>query len=181
MYQTGRVATRPGNRHDWFNALAWLAFPRTKARLNAMHAAALPGERGRRGRLRDLLTLFDEGGAIVACADPRLMDLLRAHAWKALFWEHRDEVLAAMRLIVLGHAVMEMALAPWPGITCKAVLLPARHDADAQVAAWLRGLPPDATPAALTSIPVFGYPGWLPGSDTAAFYDDARYFRPLRR
>lgn len=180
VYETGRVATRPANRHDWFNALAWLAFPRTKARINAMHAAALPKERGRRGRLRDLLTIFDEGGAIVACADPVLVELLRAHEWKALFWENRTRVLASMEIVVLGHAVMEMALAPWAGIACKALVLPSADDLDGQVAAWLRDLPEDATPRALAAIPVFGYPGWMPESAAAGFYDDARYFRPLR-
>ena len=180
VYETGRVATRPGNLHDWFNALAWLAFPRTKARLNAMHAAAIPLERGRRGRLRDLLTLFDEGGAIVACADPELNALLRGHHWKRLFWENRGRVLAAMRFLVLGHAVLEQALAPWPGITCKAILIAAGQDADAQAAGWLRSLAPDATPRSLAALPVFGYPGWLPGSDSASFYDDTRYFRPLK-
>jgi hypothetical protein len=180
VYETGRVATRPGNRHDWFNALAWLAFPRTKARINAMHAAALPRERGRRSRLRDLLTIFDEGGAVVACADPALVALLRAHDWKALFWENRARVLASMQVVVLGHAVLEMALDPWPGITCKALILPSADDLDTQVAAWLRDLPADATPRLLGAIPVFGYPGWMAQGDTAAFYDDARYFRPLR-
>jgi hypothetical protein len=181
VYETGRVATRANNRHDWFNALAWLAFPRTKARINAMHAAALPRERGRRGRLRDLLTLFDEGGAIVVCPDAGLEALLRAHQWKALFWHNRARVLAAMRVLVLGHAVLEMALSPWPGITCKALVTGSPEDLDAQAAGWLRALPADATPLALASIPVFGYPGWLPGSDSEAFYDDARYFRPLKR
>lgn len=180
VYETGRVATRPGNLHDWFNALAWLAFPRTKARLNAMHAAALPQERGRRGRLRDLLTIFDEGGAIVACADRGLIELLRAHQWKALFWGNRTRVLASMQVIVLGHAVMEMALSPRAGITCKAVVLPSSNDLDGQAAAWLRNLPADATPRALAALPVFGYPGWMPESATAAFYDDTRHFRPLR-
>ena len=74
-----------------------------------------------------------------------------------------------------------MALDPWPGITCKALILPSADELDAQVAAWLRVLPADATPRTLASIPIFGYPSWLPGSDEASFYDDARYFRPLRR
>ena len=38
------VETRPGNRHDLFNALAWLAFPLSKAGLNARHAAQIPLE-----------------------------------------------------------------------------------------------------------------------------------------
>lgn len=181
VYESGRVATRAGKLHDWFNALAWLAFPRTKARINAMHAQAIPHEHGRRGRLRDLLTLFDEGGAIVVCSDAALEGLLRGHEWKALFWDNRAGVLASMRLLVLGHAVLEMALAPWPGITCKAVVLSSSQDVDAQVASWLRALPAEATPRQLATLPIFGYPGWLPDSAQAAFYDDARYFRPLRR
>ena len=46
LFETGRVQTRPESRHDLFNALAWLAFPRTKARINAMHAAEIPREGG---------------------------------------------------------------------------------------------------------------------------------------
>ncbi|MGH8692447.1 MAG: DUF3025 domain-containing protein, partial [Burkholderiales bacterium] len=95
VFETGRVATRPDNLHDWFNALAWLAFPRTKARINAMHAAEIPREGGRRGRLRDLLTIFDEGGAIVHCDDAALVALLGNFQWKALFWDNRDRVRAA--------------------------------------------------------------------------------------
>lgn len=180
VFETGCVSTRADNRHDLFNALAWLAFPLTKARLNAMHAAQMPKERGRRGRLRDLLTLLDEGGVVVQCADQELLDLVRGFRWKELFWHNRERVLRSMRLAVLGHAVLEKALEPWPGISCKAILAPVAHSADRQAAAWLRALAPGATPKEVPVIPVFGYPGWLPGSDTAQFYDDARYFRPSR-
>src|SRR5439155_887297 len=137
VFGPGCVETRPESLHDLFNALAWLAFPRTKARINAMHAERIPHERGRRGRLRDLLTLFDEGGAIVACADAELLALLRGFRWKELFWEHRGRVLRSMRISVLGHAVLEKALDPWPGITCKAIFVAPGADADAQAAAWL--------------------------------------------
>ncbi|MGQ0545415.1 MAG: DUF3025 domain-containing protein [Betaproteobacteria bacterium] len=180
VFETGEVATRAGSLHDWFNALAWLAFPRTKARVNAMHAGAIPGERGGRGRLRDLLTLFDEGGALVACDDEALNALLRGHRWRSLFWESRARVLASMRVLVLGHAVLEKSLDPWPAITCKAIFIPAGGDADAHAAGWLRGLAADATPRSLAALPVFGYPGWLPANADAAFYDDARFFRPRR-
>jgi len=181
IYESGRVATRAGNLHDWFNALAWLAFPRTKARINAMHAAQIPRERGRRGRLRDLLTLFDEGGAIVRCDDARLIAMLREFRWKELFWEQRSRVLSSMRVVVFGHAVLEKALEPWPGVTCKAIFVTVEGDADAQAAAWLARLPLDATPQELAALPVFGYPGWLPGNDRPGFYDDLRYFRPFRK
>jgi hypothetical protein len=180
LYETGRVQSRPGNRHDLFNALCWLAFPRTKARINALHAAAIPREGGRRGRLRDLLTIFDEGGVLVACGDDALNALAREFRWRELFWEQRERVRAAMRFIVLGHATLEQALEPRPGITCKALFLDPDRDADAQAAEWLGRLPADASPKMLAPLPVFGYPGWLAGSGHAGFYDDARFFRPSR-
>jgi len=181
LFESGQVHTRPQNRHDLFNALCWLAFPRTKARINALHAAEIPREGGRRGRLRDLLTLLDEGGALVACADQALNGLIRQLRWKELFWQQRSRVRSAMRFVVLGHAVLEQALEPWPGITCKALFVDPTQDADAQAAQWLAQLPADASPRLLVPLPVFGYPGWLPGGEHAAFYEDERYFRPPRR
>lgn len=179
VYETGRVETRPDNLHDFFNALAWLAFPRAKARVNALHAAEIPREGGRRRALRDLLTIFDEGGAIVQCDDNNLLSLLQGLRWKELFWQHRERVKAAMRVVVFGHAVLEKALEPWPGVTCKAIVVPAAADPDAAAAAWLSRLAPGATPRDLAPLPVFGFPGWA--AQDEAFYDDARYFRPLRR
>lgn len=178
VYRSGEVETRPDNLHDFFNALAWLAFPRAKARLNALHAAEIPREGGKRGRLRDLLTIFDEGGALVLCDQPELVSLLSNMEWKSLFWEHRERVRQAMRVVVFGHAVMEQALKPWPGITCKAILVPAGADADAAIHAWLGNLPPGASPRDLAPLPIFGFPGW--SAQDEAFYDNARYFRPLR-
>lgn len=177
VFESGRVATRPESLHDWFNALAWLAFPRTKARINALHAHELPREtKGRRGPLRDLLTIFDEGGAIVVCSDESLLSLLAIASWRTLFLENRERVLAAMQIVVFGHAVQEQAVKPRPGITCKAIVLPA-GDLDAGAAQWLAEAPAGTSPKALLPVPVFGYPGWYPGQD-AAFYEDKRYFRP---
>jgi len=181
LFETGQVQTRADSLHDLFNALAWLAFPRTKALINALHAEEIPRERGRRGRRRDLLTLLDEGGAIVQCDDAELIGLVRGFRWKELFWERRAEVMRGMKLHVLGHAVLEQALHPRPGITCKVVFAPPGTDADGHGEGWLRGLPTHATPRDMPPLPVFGYPGWLAKSARAEFYDDARYFRPLRR
>lgn len=181
LSETGEVHSRAENWHDLFNALAWLAFPRTKARINAMHAAQIPKETGARGRLRDMLTLFDEGGAIVACADPRLEGLVREHRWKELFWERRAGVLANLRIHVLGHALLEMALRPRPGLTCKVIFIRPGEEPDAAAERWLSAHDGTGTTRDLVSLPVFGYPGWLPGNDEAAFYDDERYFRPFRR
>jgi hypothetical protein len=178
VFETGQVQTRPESRHDLFNALAWLAFPKTKARINAMHAAEIPREQrdngGRRGRLRDMLTIFDEGGAIAVCRDD-VAELVRQARWSGLFLErHRD-----LRIVVVGHAVLEQALAPHPGITCKVVFADPSHDLDAQAADWLATQ--GRSPRDLPPLPVFGYPGWFEGSDAPEFYADERYFRPARK
>lgn len=179
VFETGCVATRPHSLHDWFNALVWLAFPRTKARLNAMHAAEMPREGGRRGRLRDMLTIFDEGGALVVSDNAELVRLAREMRWRELYWDRREALIRDMRFVVIGHAVLEQALEPRPGITCKAIFIAPSRPLDEQAAAWLSSRGPGATPKDLAPLPVFGYPGWLPASDNAEFYSDPRYFRPL--
>ena len=175
VYRTGEVETRPDNLHDFFNALIWLAFPRSKARINAMHAAEIPREGGKRGRLRDLLTVFDEGGVVVECEDRGLLGLLEEMRWKELFWEQREKVRKAMRMTVFGHAALEKAAEPWPGIACKALVVRCGAELDGAVHAWLGALEPGASPRDLTPVPVFGYPGWI--AQDASFYDDTRYFR----
>ena len=178
VFETGCVQTRADSKHDLFNALAWLAFPQTKARINAMHAAEIPREQrdngGRRGRLRDMLTIFDEGGAIAACGAD-VAQLVRGARWSELFLErYRD-----LRIVVVGHAVLEQALAPHPGITCKVIFADPSRALDAQAAAWLAA--EGKSPRDLPPLPVFGYPGWIEGSGRADFYSDERYFRPLQR
>lgn len=193
VHASGEVATRARNWHDLFNALAWLTFPRTKARLNAIHASEIPLRKGHRGPTRDLLTIFDEGGALVACSDPLLIELIRAFRWQTLFWTERRRLLAGMRIVVFGHAVLEKALAPWPGITCKALLVPveeallrAADEAlaevlDAAAAAWFDACARVSSPRDLAPLPVFGYPGWSEGGGRPEFYADARIFRPRPR
>jgi hypothetical protein len=176
VHESGRVETRPESLHDWFNALCWLAFPRTKARINAMHAAEIPREGGRRGPLRDLLTIFDEGGAMVVCADDDLNRLVREFRWTDLFWRQRERLRQHMRFVVLGHAALEQALQPWPGITCKAIFARPDENWDEAAAAWLATAPPGASPRSLAPLPVFGYPGWMPEQDER-FYAEERYFR----
>ncbi|MEO8203285.1 MAG: DUF3025 domain-containing protein [Betaproteobacteria bacterium] len=196
IHRTGEVTTRSGNLHDVFNALAWMAFPRTKAALNARHAARLLQEGKVRGPLRDLLTLIDESGVIVACAAPTLARyeaLVRAFSWQELFWHRRAELQRDARFVLVGHAAFEKALTPYAGITCKALFLPVAAplpDAmdsaawaglvatlDWAAARWVEGLPDDASPKGLPPLPVFGYPGWLPEATGADFFADRRWFR----
>ena len=102
----GLVQTREGNWHDLFNALAWMCFPRSKALFNQLHVQAMqqsPERPRTRGTLRDVLTLFDEGGMIVLSADPALSQLLRDFAWKPLFLEKRSQVVDLIRFFVFGQ------------------------------------------------------------------------------
>jgi hypothetical protein len=125
IFETGDVQTRPDSWHDLFNALVWLVFPKTKAVLNRHHCEEIRARRGERlrGTARDVLTLFDEGGIVVAAADPELPALLREFRWKELFWRRRAQVLRSMRFYVFGHAIYEKALEPYKGVTAKALIL----------------------------------------------------------
>lgn len=193
VFESGEVDTRADNLHDLFNALAWMAFPRTKAALNARHVASAESEGATRGPLRDLLTLVDEGGVIVACAPEILTELeslVHGFRWQELYWERRGELLADARFVLVGHSAYEKSLAPYPGITCKALFLPVTRQAldgpvnnlvlglDGTAADWVLALPADAKPRQMAPLPVFGYPGWLPDSANPGFYADRRWFRP---
>jgi hypothetical protein len=187
LFQTGDLAVCANDWHDLFNVLVWCVFPRAKTALNRRHVLEMEHESpGRRGRARDALTQFDEDGVIVLSSAPELLELIRAFQWKTLFWDRRAEALEHIRFLVFGHALYEKLLAPFVGVTGKAVLLdvPAGIDdtvgtADNRVAEWI-----DAgmlgSPADLQPLPVLGIPGWHTGSLEARFYDNAAYFRPGR-
>ena len=121
--ERGEVATRPNNSHDVWNALAWLAFPRSKTAVNAIHVAAAASTGNARNPARDAATLLDEYGLIVACADADLLALWRAHAWRELFWTRRADVVRAMRVAAIGHGLLQKLLTPFPGITGRALVV----------------------------------------------------------
>lgn len=197
IYLSGEVQTRTENWHDLFNALAWLAFPETKATINARHYAEILQERVRaggkpRGKVRDRLTQFDESGVVILCADAELAQLLADHQWKQLFWHERERVACAMRFLVFGHSLYEKALRPYPGITGKALVLevtdqdleqPLREVvalADKLLADVVGDADRFSAETRLQPLPLMGVPGWVPDNENAAYYEDIRYFRPKR-
>jgi hypothetical protein len=192
IWARGEVETRPGNWHDFFNALVWLSFPRAKAALNARHALGLAASSAGRGRARDAMTHFDECGVVVLSADPSLLDLVRGFRWRELFWTRRADLAGALRCIVFGHATYEQLLAPYRGLTAKAVLYEVsadwlRQPWPAQLADLDRRLAGElaagayADPRALHPLPLMGFPGLTPENESAAYYDDRWQFRPGRR
>lgn len=179
---TGRVPSRD-NAHDLFNALVWLAFPLTKAALNARQAAELArdGVRGTRGPVRDAATLIDESGLLLA-ADEDACAALKRLDWPWLFGAQRARWGSAWMPFAFGHALIEKLCAPYKRLTAAVVCLPAAGasaDAvDRAAAGWLR----DAAlaPRRLAHLPVLGVPGWWPANASPAFYDDAEVFRRVR-
>jgi hypothetical protein len=179
---TGEVPTRD-NLHDFFNALMWLTFPRSKARLNALQAAAIArdGIGPRRGPLRDAATLFDENAALLLTQREDLVDALAAHEWRRLFVDQRSAWTSEVRVVVFGHALLEKLTRPYRGVTAHAfaIALPADASPPAIDAAVSDVLDARLAPQGLLPLPVMGIPGWAPNDD-AAFYDDAAVFRPAR-
>ncbi|MCB1828287.1 MAG: DUF3025 domain-containing protein, partial [Coxiellaceae bacterium] len=123
IYETGMVPTRPRHWHDYFNALAWLNFPKTKAIINYLQYHALTTRTiKQRSPLENMLTLFDENGAIVCTKDAKLLDLLRNHDWLSLFYEHAERVQQALQVTIFGHSLHEKALSPYLGMTAHCLL-----------------------------------------------------------
>lgn len=190
----GEVQTRADNWHDFFNALIWLTFPRAKAAINARHYASLmaapEGGASQRGSKRDMLTLLDESGVVVACADAELAGLLRDFQWKQLFWHQRARLNGGMGFYMFGHGLYEKALQPYVGMTGQGLILTVEPEffhwplsrrlahLDDAVARYLAG--EGMSPRELTPVPLLGVPGWSRQSENQNFYDDSGYFRPGR-
>jgi hypothetical protein len=179
---SGAVPTRVDTWHDVFNALVWLRFPRFKAALNAAHGEAIAEETSpQRGRRRDALTVLDESGVWVSSQDRQLAELLRAHAWTQLFCAARRRVERNMRFVVVGHALLEKALAPYPAMTGKCLLLDAAGlAADAAEGLAVGALAGVDSPRQLPPLPVQGIPGWDPANAEPRYYANAEVFRPRR-
>lgn len=189
--EQGAVETRPNNWHDFFNALIWLSFPRSKRAITARHVAAMTPVGVARGQVRDALTHFDECGLVALSTQPELLDLLRAHRWRELFVDRRQAVEVDMRFVIFGHATYERLLNPYRGLTAKAILYTV-DDAWLDLAGVALNAAVDqrlaadfasgrhASPRAFQPLPLLGIPGVTPDSEDPAYYDDVRQFRPAR-
>lgn len=190
--EKGQVPTRD-NLHDFFNALVWLTYPNTKVRLNAMQATEIERRKQTaesvRGRLRDAATIFDENALLLLTSNAAVEDMLRRHAWQALFVAGRTLFQRDCRVCLFGHALMEKLVTPYKAITghtwivaAEPAVLTLPHDEilawlDREVAAQLQG---GLDSSDFKHLPVLGVPGWWPAQDES-FYADASVFRPPRQ
>lgn len=195
IFDTRQCPTRDG-LHDFFNALYWDQFPRTKARLNQLQAKqiTLLGSVTERGAVRDALTVFDENGALLI-APPELWEALIAMDWQRLFVALRP-LWQQARLIPFGHALLEKLVHPRKPITAhvyiarfateniadKAINTPTISHfctfLDDSVAADLSAEKLATKPFA--PLPILGIPDWWAANEEPAFYNDDAVFRRPR-
>jgi hypothetical protein len=146
IVERGEVPTRLADWHDFFNALAFLTFPRAKAALHARQYRLLaarvgPNTRrlpGARTREQDALSLFDEGGIAVALEPARMAELSQDPdsfelSLLALVGE------GAARAVPFGHALFEHLVAGIVGMLGTVHVVPLAHQG-LERAALLRGL-----------------------------------------
>lgn len=212
IHQTGMVPTRTENWHDLLNACVWLTWPKLKAALNHVHYLQTPFDqfndnselhpitqqcdeaepkqvdRSQRTRQSDAATLFDESGAVLVGPDPRLAQWLIDHDWQRAFVTERH-LWKSHRLLIVGHAVLEKTLNPYPGMIAKVLYQPypaclPEQDFSILVKSvdtllaqrWLNQA--FVSPSDLFALPLLGVPGVDAQNNEAKYYENERVFRP---
>lgn len=182
--------TSADERHDWYNALMWLQFPRSKALLNQLqtnaYLAQIANSRpsGSRGTVRDALTVFDENALILCHDNPRLIDALRSKQWTAALHASRDAWGKEIKPFVLGHALLQKLDQPFKSITAHAYVIritqPDLADLnqtqlDTALCASLKQI--DWSEKPFFPLPVLGIPFWSEHNADIDFYNDPKVFR----
>ena len=196
--QTGLVTCRTvaagfsstDERHDWYNALMWLQFPRSKALLNQLQANAYLRQTanskpsGSRGPLRDALTVFDENAIILCHDNPVLITALRCKQWTTALHTLRNAWGRSVKPTVFGHALLQKLDQPFKSITAHAYVLPMSANAlgdlnqvqlDAALRESLEQISWSEKP--FVPVPVLGIPDWSVHNADVNFYSDPKVFR----
>lgn len=180
------IPTREKSWHDFFNALVWHRFFNSKRAINQLHFHMQQARHPAKQRLpaENMLTLFDENGAIVIASDPLYLDLIRNHCWHELFWQRREMLHKHLKVIIFGHSIYEKALSPYVGLTAKCLMFVAKESglrfADQIVADYLLYHAENLHPSLLAPLPILGLPGWWAENAHEEFYKNEHYFRPAR-
>ncbi|MFK5914569.1 MAG: DUF3025 domain-containing protein [Woeseiaceae bacterium] len=198
IYLTGEIQTRTENWHDFFQFLTWFMFPKTKAVINSIHVPAAQEridnkvDLGHRSKIENMLSLFDEGGAVILCSDETLLQLIRDFKWKELFCSRRSELNDKLKFVTFGHALYEKGLSPYVGMTANTILL--KVDAtllsasnqeqldfiDTQLAQLFLDGSRYTKPKDLSPFPLLGLPSWDDRNTEADYYENTSYFRAGR-
>ena len=184
------ILTRSDCWHDFFNAITWMQFPRTKRLLNSWQYAAQKKryDNGNKQRtaFENKITHFDECGVLVLSSNQAVLDKLAMHDWQGAFIENRDLFVTnnnqpnQVRVILFGHALMEKGQQPYIGLTGKALLLKTDdliNNIDARIENYLK----THQDFSLSALPLLGIPGWWPDNEKTDFYENKHYFREKRK
>ena len=194
IFSNGEIPTRDQNWHDYFNAMVWLQFPKIKSVINALHVkeTELQSDKKNRTRKRDALTLFDESGVIFVSSDDQIIEALKDHQWKELFWQKRDEWWQSISVYIFGHGLYEKALSPYIGMTANALTLNVDdhffdqdrqlqiNELDQIISNKLQTEKVLENPRDLTPLPMLGVPDWWQENEQEDFYNNQNYFRSKR-
>lgn len=190
----GAVAVRRDSWHDRFGALMWLAWPQAKW---AIHAAQMAGIRAhgpkRRSRHQQAMTHVDEAGLVLLAAGLEPIAWLHAHDWQGIAITRRAEWQATTRVLVLGHALLELgrdrSQQLLAGKTISLVVPPdwlslpdrvLRAMVDPHLGAALAAGRAANDPAAMPTLPLAAIPGWDERNVDPGFIANAPCFRPAR-
>jgi len=199
IYLKGELQTRLENWHDFFNATAWLQFPKIKSALNSLHYETSKNREAgtNRSPLENAIALFDECGSIIVADDEKYLELIRNHQWKEIFWDNQDawgsnNSSGHVQCYVFGHAMHEKALTPYLGMTTHNIMLTQesgffQKDFLEQLSIidqtisdiWLRKKIEKAKE--LQPLPLLGIPAWWKEKQDSKFYDNQDYFRLLNK
>ena len=182
IYLSREVLTRDKSWHDFFNALVWMSLPNIKLSINHHHYRSQLKRQavGKRSRLENNLTHFDECGAIILSSNMELLHLIANHRWHELFWLNRG-LLLDLQVIIIGHATYEALLTPYVGLTTKSILFKTSFskinlaEIDEVMANKLGDILD--IEGCLAPFPILGLPGVIPQSYSENFYRNANYFR----
>ena len=184
---TGVVPTRDC-LHDWYNGLVWALYPKTRRLMNQQHLQE--GSSGSSGNsrtpMRDAITLVDESGAVLLADDPKFFGYLREHDWYSLLVGNRQAWGNRIKLVLVGHGLLEALHRPYKGLCAKVLCLPLLETSNTETpqsdGAALDARLCDAiaclcTPKDLHPLPVMGVPGWFEENADPTFYEDRQVFR----
>ncbi|WAJ69031.1 DUF3025 domain-containing protein [Catenovulum adriaticum] len=194
IFAKQKIPTRIDNWHDLFNACIWALFPNTKRCLNELHVNDIT-QYGlkQRTKQRDALTLFDECGVVLAYTQDTDKTALKTHLWLESFWQNRSRWFTSIKPFIFGHAMYEMSLKPFIGLTAKAYFLRVSDDffqwpaaqqyryLDQQLAREIAEQATLKNNQHLSPLPILGVPFWYDDNQEREFYLNENYFRPKRQ
>ncbi|MBS9780118.1 MAG: DUF3025 domain-containing protein [Moraxellaceae bacterium] len=203
---TGQIPTRD-NLHDLFNGWIWLTFPKTKALLNRYQAEQIAelGITGKRGKVRDAITVLDENGAILITSNSSISQALQHFDWQNClvksrtlwhnFTDFDNNNPPQAMLMLCGHALIEQLVTPRKPLCSHTFILHIKEDffqlsiseqrkqvdelLMEKVDNWLQQA--DVSPRQLSPLPVLGVPYFWAENANSDFYQDNYVFRSGRR